>query len=251
LKKFKSALVGLVIVASLSASIAIARRTEARWRQQEQSARQQAEALARLSTENESLSNLVAQMKSSQPLSKEQLRELLALRHEVGQLRQEDRQNAALAAQNAALRTAVKVSQKQLDDERSAPNYWPKDQLAFAGFADPVSALKTMLWSMKDANLSVFQNCCTPEARAHMEKEWDKGGYGDAERTAQIKTMAEGILAACSGFRLIDEQQDSPEKAILDVSFVGEGRARKFVLRKIGNEWKFEDLLLAGQEPPP
>ena len=39
-----------------------------------------------------------------------------------------------------------------------------------------------------------------------------------------------------------------PDRAVVALSFDGEGRTRKFVLRKIGNEWKFDDLILSGED---
>ena len=42
----------------------------------------------------------------------------------------------------------------------------------------------------------------------------------------------------------------STNRAVINLSFDGEGKTRKFVLRKVGNEWKFDDLIFAGQPDP-
>jgi hypothetical protein len=40
----------------------------------------------------------------------------------------------------------------------------------------------------------------------------------------------------------------SPDRAILDLYFDGEGKTRKVALQKTGQEWKFKTMGRAGQE---
>src|SRR5947209_3992392 len=82
-------------------------------------------------------------------LSRHQLRELLRLRSQVGQLHQTVTEKAPLAKRQAKLKAAVKESEKQVAEEQAAANYWPKEQLAFAGYTDPESTMKSLLWAMK------------------------------------------------------------------------------------------------------
>ena len=42
----------------------------------------------------------------------------------------------------------------------------------------------------------------------------------------------------------------SPDQVILNPSFDGEGKVRKFVVQKTGNEWKLTDILHPGQDQP-
>ena len=42
------------------------------------------------------------------------------------------------------------------------------------------------------------------------------------------------------------------DQAVINLSFDGRGSAaRRFVLKKWKNQWKFQDLLVAGQQLPP
>src|SRR5437879_6392680 len=73
--------------------------------------RTQAERLRQLSMENEHLSHLVAQSKST--LTDEQLRDLLRLRNELGQLRQQTNVIQKLQEENRQLYAGVATAQNQ------------------------------------------------------------------------------------------------------------------------------------------
>ena len=49
-------------------------------------------------------------------------------------------------------------------------------------------------------------------------------------------------LSPSSGFYLVGQDLGSQDQAILDVYFEGEGKTRKFALKKIGADWKFDNL---------
>jgi hypothetical protein len=63
------------------------------------------------------------------------------------------------------------------------------------------------------------------------------------------KSLAE-TLGPSIGFHILDKEVKSPDQVILDLSFDGEGKARKFVVQKTGNEWKLTDMLRPGQNEP-
>jgi len=247
MNKFKIAVVVILATASIAASLAIQRRVQIRWREQNDSLRQQAGQLAELSAENERLSNLIAQVKSSQTLSKEQLNELLKLRNEVGQLQPSGMAKVQLQATNAQLRAVETKAEKQLAEAQAAPNYWPRDQLAYVGYSDPESAMKSMLAAMTSGNLNSWRKSSTPEAISQLESEWKKHGLSEAQQEAEIKATSDMLISSAVGFHILDQQLTSPDEAIINLSFDGEGTARKFVLRKVGSEWKFHKLIFAGE----
>ncbi|MDB6131730.1 MAG: hypothetical protein JWM04_2837, partial [Verrucomicrobiales bacterium] len=114
-------------------------------------AREEAERLTR---ENERLHRLIAQVQSSNSLSREQLLELLNLRNEVGTLRQSEPLKEKLKETNKLLRAAITKKEKELEEARSLPNYWPKERLVYSGFTDPESAIKSILAAMITGNMS-------------------------------------------------------------------------------------------------
>jgi hypothetical protein len=172
------------------------------------------------------------------------------LRNEVGQLRQSGIVKAQLQETNAQLRAVEAKAEKQLTEAQSAPNYWPKDQLVYAGYSDPESAMKSLLAAMNSGDVSSWRQSCTPEAIAQLENEWQKHGLSEAQQQAELKGMADTMMSSASGFHILDQKTISPDETIINLSFDGEGTVRKFVLKKIGNEWKFHDLILANQPDP-
>lgn len=236
-----------VIVATTAISVTIHRRVEARLRERTLLSQQQAGELARLSQENERLSNLASQLKNSRSLSADQLRELLKLRAEAGQLRQAGVEQKNLQAANEQLRATAAKSERAMAEARSAPNYWARDQLTFAGYGDPQSAVRSILWAVNNGQFASWRSMMAPEALAEMQREWK--GKSEEQIAEEMKAAGQSLVAA-EGFHVVDQREPAPGVAIVSLSFDGEGRIRKFVLHKIGTEWKFRDLLVEGQSEP-
>ena len=214
-----------------------------------EASRQQAEQIARLSAENERLSNQVAQGNSPQPLAPEELGELLRLRGQIGLLRQTEKEQAQLEATNAQLRAALAASEKQLAEARAAPNFWAKDQLA-----SPVTPTRKLR----------SRRCCGRCAMATSSRTWRVGLPGrmstccSRANSGKRPTPKSRPGASCSqrpwtppvGFHILDKNVKSPDQVILNLSFDGEGKARKFVVQRTGSEWKVADMLRPGQAEP-
>ncbi len=114
--------------------------------------------------------------------------------------------------------------------------HWPKGQLAFAGYADPASALETALCAMSRGDINLPAASVTPEAKRRMTREdWvgvEHGSPAD-EIAASTRSIADS-LSPSGAFYLVSQKLTPPDQAILDVYLGGEGNTRKFVLEKIG-----------------
>jgi len=247
----------VAVVAIVSVVVAIAvvqRRASLSAAERSAAMRENSERLVRLTAENEQLSNLVARVKSKENLSQEQARDLARLRGQIQPLREAAGQRKQLEATNAQLRVNVTEAEKRLAEAQALPNYWGKEQLEFAGYANPEAAMKSMLWAMHSLktsdDLSAWRSSCTPEAQAGMEKEAKKHGRSEAEILAQMKGMCDMLMAGSSGFHIVNQTELAPDKVAVDLSFDGEDKVRKFILKKIGDEWKFHDLVVKGQGVP-
>lgn len=235
--------VGVVAVTGIVASLVVQHSGPGKLRENAEASRHQSEQIGRLSADNERLSNSLAHTGSSDALSPEQLRELLRLRGQIGLLRQTAREQAELQAANERLRTALAAPEKQLAEARAAPNFWAKDQLAFAGYAEPEAALKTLLWAMSNGDVKSYLAC------------WVSGDdvnplFGGELQDATGAKVLTDTLAPSAGFHILDRKVKSPDQVILNLSFDGEGKARKFVEQRIGGEWKVADMLAPGEEGP-
>jgi hypothetical protein len=243
---FKAAIVGGVVIASVAAPWAVQHSAQVKWRERNELLRQQTGRWTELSAENQRLSNLVAQAESS-ALSSEQFRELLRLRGELGPLRQTVSEIAKLQVANQQLlagrTTPAEPSRAPAPpDPQTVRAYWPKTQLALAGYADPAAALETALWAMGRGDATALAASVTPEARSKLTREkWFQHGPPEEELAAASRNIADS-LSPSSGFYVVGQDLLSQDQATLDIYFEGEGKTRKAALKKIGDEWKFDNL---------
>jgi hypothetical protein len=208
-----------------SARMQLRKKTEA-WRQQ-------GDLLALWSAKNEALSNLLAQGTSGLVLSKDQIRELLRLRSQVGQLHRTATEADELRAANQRL-LAELASYKTNEDHLTI------EPLAFRGFTDPESALKSTLWAWINGDRGAFLASFTPEERAGLEKEWQQ--KSESEIAADCKSYAPLYGPAAEGVCVLGKKVISENEIVVDIYFEGDGAIRKFVLKEFGDGWKVTGL---------
>jgi cell division protein FtsB len=247
--KLALGLVGAVTMTGIAVSLTIWHSGQTELREKAEASRHQAEQIAGLSAENERLSNQVAWARAAQSLAPDELSELLRLRGQVGQLRRTDKEEAQLQATNAQLRAAQAAWEKQVAEAQAAPNFWAKDQLAFAGYAEPEATLKTVLWAMNTGDVKSYLAGWASGDNVNVLFEGELRDKAETELASGRKSLAE-TLGPSIGFHILDKKVKSPDQVILNLSFDGEGKARKFVVQKTGSEWKLTDILRPGQDEP-
>jgi hypothetical protein len=125
LTTLKTGIIGAIVAASVAVPWVVQRGAELKLREKNAALLQQNDRSAKLTAENERLSNLVVLAKP--PLSDEQFRELLRLRGEVAMLRQQtnavpqlQKENRRLAARLAtAQNQQIHTTQAELDEQLS------------------------------------------------------------------------------------------------------------------------------------
>ncbi|HLX69714.1 MAG TPA: hypothetical protein VKV04_08820 [Verrucomicrobiae bacterium] len=249
MKKLLFAIVLLTATGSVAVCVAIQRHATAALRDRADSAAAQAQTIADLDAQNERLSQIIDKLKNTRSLSHDELTELLKLRSNIGQARQLVAATPGLQATNTMLRKAETTRQEHLAQAQAATNYWAKDQLAYAGFATPDNALKTILSVMTSSNLNLnaFLSYATPESLADMQREWKQKGMSPDQIQAEMKAMAGSLTSGSEGFHIVNEQSPAPDLAVIDLSFDGEDAVRTFVMQQIDGQWKLNDMLVAGQ----
>ncbi len=248
MKALKPWLIAAVVFAGIVTPFVVWQRTQAGLRDKTNSLQQQSLLLTELSDENQRLSNQLAEAKRTWALTTDQESELLKLRGEIGQLRRAATETEKLRTENQKLlaKTAA-ANMPSTANVQSTADYWVKDQLTYSGFESPEAALKTALWAARTGDVRAMFETMTPEAREAMVSEWKKDGKSDDAAAAELKAMGESLAAPSSAFRLLDEQMKSSDEMVANVSFEGEGKARRFILRKVGSEWKIERMLFPGE----
>ena len=223
-----------VVLAGGAACWVIEQSAQSRLVQKNESMQQQADQLAQLAAENERLSNLLKEGKSPDSLSKAEFHELLRLRNQVGQLDRTKREADELRAANQQLVVG-------LANTGTNQGYWSGEQLAFAGFADPESAMKSTLAAWISGDPGAFLASCVPAERAELEKE--KAATSEAEFAARSKCLAGLYGPANQGVRVLGKKTLSQDEAVLDLHFEGDEKSREFQLRRFGDEWRVTGLL--------
>jgi len=202
--------------------------------QKNEALRQQADELAQLAAENERLSNMLKGGKSPASLSAAEFHELLRLRNQVGQLDRTRRQADELRAANQQLVVG-------LANSGTNQGYWTGQQLVFAGFADPESAMRSTLAAWISGDPAAFLASCVPAERAELEKE--REATSEAEFAARSKGLAALYGPATEGVRVLGKKTISQDEAVLDLYFEGDEKSREFLLRRFGDEWRVTGLL--------
>lgn len=204
-------------------------------RQKNEAWRQQAELLALCAEEHKALSILLAQGQSSLSISNDQIRQLLRLRSQAGQLRR-----TALEADE--LRLANQRLLGALASSRTNENGWAREPLAFTGFADPESALKSTLWAWINGDRAAFLASFAPEERAGLERDWQQ--KSETEIAVECRSYAPLYGPAAEGVCVLSKKDISNDAVAIDLFFEGDGKTRRFVIKRFADEWKVTGLQL-------
>lgn len=194
-----------------------------------QQLQQQMDTVAQFQRDNDRLSKLIAQA-TNKSLSDEQFRELLRLRGEVGQLRNQQSDLEKLRTENRQLRAAQNAHTASLGS--TPQDYFPKESWSFAGYADPESTLQSSIWAMSKGDVRTLLAGIFPEEVARMEKEFE--GKSQDEIAAAIRSDTENM----KGFRILKKEAVSDDETLLTVFNDGKDEAAVIRFVRIGNDWK-------------
>ena len=91
--------------------------------------------------------------------------ELLRLRNEVTRLTERRRELAGVRAENEQLRAQLAAGGTNAPGQfQSLPGYVFKNQARFVGYNTPEDAVQSMLWAVRNHDLTNLLQACTPEA---------------------------------------------------------------------------------------
>ncbi len=232
LAKFKIA-VGTIVVAGLGTTLVLENRAQARAREENQALRQQIASLAQPAPGS---STPAAEAKPGSSLSEEQFRELLRLRGEVGVLRSQRSGWERLRAENRQLQSA-KAGSGTGAATAEAKDYFPKGSLTFAGYADPDSAVQSLLW----ANTTLDGKTILAGFSPAQQEKWLKTHKTPEGVAAQIaRCPVNANMTKVQGFRILDRQTTADDEVFYTVYVEGLDVKFKQKMKRIGGEWKFD-----------
>ena len=231
-----TSLVCVAAVVGLAIWLAGERQARRRLVEEHTALQQQLDRMTGLIAENEQLSNRVAQANPPQSLPDDQLRELLRLRGEVGVLRQKGKELESVRNENRQARAALESKTQGAGAAKAAAtaDYWPRDSLAFKGYASPDAALQSLVWAGNNGDLKTMLASTTGDARKEMEQQFG----GKPETEASIRVMDD--TAGLKSVRLLNRDVQADDTVVLTAAFEDrtDTQTLKLLLKKVGNEWK-------------
>ncbi len=113
----------------------------------------------------------------------------------------------------------------------------------FSGYGDPKSAMLTFLHAIRQADGEQILAACTPELQQEFQKRFEK------QMRAAGKTLGEFLaqdaparFQSTTGIRIIELLPVSADRITLRVLALGEGKEHPVTVRKIGDEWKVDQV---------
>jgi cell division protein FtsB len=220
--------------------------------QQNEELRRAREETARLTRDNGGIPRLVAEHQEIEALRTGN-EDLLKLRNEVRQLRDQVPEVERLRRENHRLSAEIKL----LADSKplafaQMEGYLAKETWSNTGFTTPEAALQTWFWSIREGQFENVAECISPEERPRFQKNYSQN-WQEARKRFQ-----EGIgLAHMAGYRIAEKEQGFLDKAYVQASIkdapadenrltlsvqgAAGGAIIKWHLQRFANEWKIED----------
>ena len=250
----------IVLQLALALAVPFAVFHYARVRKAEYKARldQQMAQFAALSAENK---KLLSPEFDTCALTPDKFKELLRLRGEMRDLREKANEAARmrLIAEHPTNLPTNNPTQfwRKMPDPETIQAFWPKEQLRFAGYSDPLNAVQSSLWIFTQNNPDLLASYLDAETRSNLIKGASMDGGTPAERIAwQSKSVVESITPSTAfyvGNEISSRIPDlNPDLHILPVYFANEAVSRLFALKKFDEEWKLQAVYqLTGTENAP
>jgi hypothetical protein len=120
---------------------------------------------------------------------------------------------------------------------------FPKSSWTLAGYGDPVSALRTVLWAGSRGDGKTVFASMTPDLRNQFQQRFAdelKGRNVSLEQFFSLTTKER--LSEITGFRVLNLEIITKDQIFLHLYIQGKEREDIFKLKKIGNEWKLDDF---------
>lgn len=235
LTKLKAGVLGALVVAGAGTTIMLQHQSQSALRDENLALRQQGEQFAAIQADHARLSNQLANASQSGSLAKDQVSELMRLRGEVGQLRNQKNDLDKLRAENRQLRSAPNPRPAAQPEAAAEQESFPKQSWAFVGYANPESAFQSAVWAMNKGDVKTVLASMAPAELERMQKEWTD--RSEAEIAAKFSAEFESV----KGFRILKKEALSDDEVVLTLYVEGlnpnEGTPRMKVQR-VGNEWK-------------
>lgn len=238
MKKATFTILAAFVIISGAASWTIERRANVSLAEARAKVHSHMEDFARRQAEAEQLSNALNQATAAPKLSTAEFNELLRLRGRVGLLRTQCAEAAELQVSNQMLAGSFTERHPELSESV----HWTRDQLRNAGQGDPESAIITTFWALSRPN--TIEQVSTPASDAQPGADGEASQLVSADLTKYYQKLGDLLNpSGATAIHIVKKQTPSPDEAILDLYYEGEGKTRRFKMMRVNGGWELADLI--------
>jgi RNA polymerase sigma factor (sigma-70 family) len=119
----------------------------------------------------------------------------------------------------------------------------PRAAWVFLGYGDPKSAMLTFLYAIRQADGEQILAACSPGLQQTFQKHFEK------QMQASGKSLGEFLsqdtpprFKSTMGVRILEQKPASEDRITLRVLALGEQKEHQITVRKIGDEWKVDEV---------
>jgi hypothetical protein len=169
---------------------------------------------------------------ASAPPTDAELKELLTLRRDVSQLRQQKPKLDKLRAENERLRAAVANPPQPGSGGGASGGFLAASKARFMGLATPADTLQSFLFAVRNRDTNVLFQVLAPDTLAKLTAQMEQQGAAQ---------FLEGV-GAIPGFliKTVTETPEGTAEAVLQFDPTSESGSVKFPLERVNGEWKLK-----------
>jgi RNA polymerase sigma factor (sigma-70 family) len=153
---------------------------------------------------------------------------------------------ASMAVVLAAGTTALVVQHRQRPNPQpiaSSSIEFPRASWAFAGYADPQSAVLSFLWAIKQGDGEKIEGSFTPGLQQKFQRMFAQQMQTEGKSFNEILSQeAPKHFSQNTGIKIIDQKTVPSDQIALRVYVSGEKSEHTFYLKKTVDEWKVNDI---------
>jgi hypothetical protein len=150
---------------------------------------------------------------------------------------------AAVAVTAVILAAGTTIAVIQYQHHVAARNDVSTAAWVFSGYGDPKSAMLTFLYAIRQADGEQILAACSPGLQQTFQKHFEK------QMRASGKTLGEFLaqdapprFKSTMGIRIVEQKPASEDRITLRVLALGEQKEHQITVRKIGDEWKVDEV---------
>jgi hypothetical protein len=163
-------------------------------------------------------------------------RDLLKLRNEVRQLREQESGWEKARAEHQRLLQAQRNAPAEATPSPTPEGFIGKEALVDLGLGTPEAAAQTFFWAMREGDFKRMLECVSP--RFKRREGFDRLSAEQLEQSSEkMGQTIQNQMQTFRNFRIVERREVTPEEITLRLQSSFSGAVATMTLRRVGNEW--------------